>query len=304
MKRFLIGGLALATVSSSFGQFVIDGTKDAAYNGGNFQTVETMFGNSTSGSVYQANGSELNGLTAEITGSHLILMFTGNLETNFNKLELFIDVDGSNSGQNSLLNNNADVDFNGLNTLAGLTFDTGFHADYYLTATAGNATASSGEAFLNFATLPTGGSGTGTYLGTTNQFGVATTLTGGNNLGIEFGINNSNTAGVVGGLGAADTAAAQAATTGLEFAIPLSLIGNPTWGGGVKVSAFINSFNHTFMSNQVLGGVPSGTGNLGAPSTVNFANISGDQFVAVPEPASMAALGLGLLGLARRRRNK
>ncbi len=303
MKRFLIGGLALAAVSSSFGQ-VIDGTRDASYNGGNFQTVDTNFGDSNQGSIYQANGSELAGMYAEITSTHLVLMFTGNLQTNFNKFELFIDVDGATSGQNVLRNDNANVDFNGLNRMAGLTFDSGFNADYYLTLTAGNASASAGEMFANFATLPTAGAGVGTYLGTSNVFGAATTLTGGSNLGIQLAINNSNTGGVAGGTGAANLANAQAASTGIEISIPLSEIGNPTWGGGLRVSSFINGSGHDFVSNQVLGGLPGSTGNLGEPANVNFNNIAGNQFVAVPEPASMAVLGLGILGLARRRRNK
>ncbi|MEI7578176.1 MAG: PEP-CTERM sorting domain-containing protein [Armatimonadota bacterium] len=292
MKRFLIGGLALAAVSSSFGQFVIDGSKDAGYNsGGSFQTTPTGFGNSTLGQVGAANGSELDGLIAEITPNNLVMLFTGNLQSNFNKLEIFIDVDGATSGQNILAANAG----SGLSGMSGLRFDTGFVPEYWFRVN-GDGT----NFFVDSGVLGAS-SVTQTYRGTnTYGAGSAGALTGGTNGGVLAAINNSNTAGVDG----SSVGTPSAVTTGVEISIPVSLLGNVTWGQGLRVSAFINGDSGNFLSNQVLGGLPSGTANLGNPTSVNFNNIAGNQFVAVPEPASMAVLGLGIFGLARRRRNK
>jgi hypothetical protein len=53
------------------------------------------------------------------------------------------------------------------------------------------------------------------------------------------------------------------------------------WDGTspIRIAGFINNGGHTFLSNQVLGGLPDGTGNLGSPQGVNFANIPGNQYV-------------------------
>ncbi|MBC7773134.1 MAG: hypothetical protein H7210_11600 [Pyrinomonadaceae bacterium] len=108
--------------------------------------------------------------------------------------------------------------------------------------------------------------------------------------GITIGLNNSNAGGVTG----ADTTNAGAVTTGIEIRIPLSQLGNPA--GPIKVTAFINSGDHGFMSNQVIGSLPSGSANLGDPRAVNFdetsGGISGSQFVTVtPSGCSVAGAG-------------
>ncbi|HEX7010851.1 MAG TPA: PEP-CTERM sorting domain-containing protein, partial [Phycisphaeraceae bacterium] len=63
-----------------------------------------------------------------------------------------------------------------------------------------------------------------------------------------------------------------------------------------------NGGGHDFLSNQVLGGLSAGTGNLGEPRNVNFASQDGDQFftVLIPEPASLVLCGIGGLLLASR----
>src|SRR5690606_13155728 len=129
-----------------------------------------------------------------------------------------------------------------------------------------------------------------------------------NGIGVAF--NNSNVGGIGGNIGAAaDSVAALAVTTGIELAIPLAAIGSPA--GAIKISPMINGSNHDFLSNQFLGGLPVGTGNLGGDGTgvftgslsgINLNNFAGDQyFVVVPEPTSLALLS-GLVLLARRRR--
>jgi len=180
--------------------------------------------------------------------------------------------------------------------MAGLTFDSGFTADYYLMFTTGSA--APGAFFLNYATLPTNGAGTGDYIGSGVPGQAGGALTGGNltTTGILANLNNSNVLGVT---GAGGTGAG--VTTGVELAIPLSSIGAPA--GAFNVTAFINGGGHDFVSNQVLGGLAAGTGNLGDPVNVNFANQAGTQSfqvpaaVAVPEPSALALLAPGFAGL-------
>jgi hypothetical protein len=119
---------------------------------------------------------------------------------------------------------------------------------------------------------------------------------------------------VTGGTGAADQGAAAAVQTGIELAIPLAAIGNPGAGDCIKISAMINGSNHDYLSNQFLGGLPAGQGNLGGDGaggyngTVgqinlnNFAGLQYFQVCIVPEPTSLALMGLSVLGLAMRRR--
>lgn len=97
--------------------------------------------------------------------------------------------------------------------------------------------------------------------------------------GIRIAIDNSNVAGVTGGTGPSSGAGV---TTGVEIAIPLSQLGNPT--GAIRIAGFINGGGHDFLSNQVIGSLPDGFGNLGEPRNVDFSAYDGDQFVTVPAP--------------------
>jgi len=89
---------------------------------------------------------------------------------------------------------------------------------------------------------------------------------------------------------------ASAVTTGIEFKIPLSTIGNPA--GNVRLLAFINGSGHDYASNQFIPSLPSGSGNLGGDgagnyigncSQINLANFAGNQFLSV----SMSSLATG-----------
>ena len=71
---------------------------------------------------------------------------------------------------------------------------------------------------------------------------------------------------------------AASVTTGFELRFDLDELG---WDGSssIKIAGFINNGGHTYLSNQVLGGLPDGSGNLGGPAGVNFATIAGNQYI-------------------------
>ena len=269
----LATGVLLSLAASAFA-VTVDGTADGSYGSAVVtQGTQTGFGNSNISLVDYANGSELDGAYARIEGGVLYLVIAGNVESNFNKLELFLDT--KNGGQNVLRGDNANVDFNGLNRMAGLKFDSAFIPDYYITF-GGGYDGSGYRLFANQAELLSGGGGAGDYLGS-NTAVTAGPLGGGTNpYGIQITINNSNSAGVNDGCGASS---GSGVTTGAEFAIPLAAIGNPT--GCFTVFAGINGSGHDYFSNQVLGSLPAGTCNLGEPTLVDFSGIAGNQFFEV-----------------------
>jgi hypothetical protein len=237
-------------------------------------------------------------------------MITGNIENNFNKLSLFID---SRPGGENVLSASPQYDYEYLSqNLGGMTFDAGFAADYHLYARWGSLTGSiftvdivdrngGGSATVkgNGGYANTGG-GTGIQSGVVNpdDMGLGSTGVGEvRNLTpfltqpLAFGFNNTNTAGVGGSSGAAaNQAAALAVTKGFEFSIALTDLGNPQPGDTINIHAAYGNGNNNYHSNQVLGGLPVGTGNLGGNGTggsigdlsgINFNNFAGDQFFTV-----------------------
>lgn len=241
------------------------------------QDTQTQFGNSNLGQVDSANGSELDAAYGAIQDGVLYLVLAGNLESNGNDLEIFIDSVGG--GQNRLRGDNAVVDGDGLNRMGdsgggnGLRFDTGFDADYWFSVSGGGNPYSLN---LFYAELLTSGGGNGFSVGTGGA-GTDGTLSGGfDPFGIRATIDNSNTGGVSGGTGADSGAGV---ISGVELRIPLAAIGNPM--GAVRICAFVNGASHDFVSNQVLGPIGGGS-NFGEPRNVNFASVGGNQFFSVP----------------------
>ncbi|HEX4052994.1 MAG TPA: PEP-CTERM sorting domain-containing protein [Tepidisphaeraceae bacterium] len=274
------------------GGVVVDGTINGAEGYGGpiaTQTVNTGFGDSTVGDGTSGGGSELDAAYGVVQNGNLYVFLSGNVEDNGNHVNLFIS-DGR-AGQSTL-----SVPATGtLQAMNGSVFSPGFQATYamdindYLETDYVEEYTYSGPGALSggyIGSIPVaGGIGTGTP-------GIAT-----------IGWNDTNAAGVNGNAGtAADPVAADAVTTGMEVAIPLSALGNPANGTSILVLADINGGGDTYLSNQFLPGLPVGTGNLGT-QTFNFGGTPGEYFaITVPEPASIAVLGGAVLMLFSRRR--
>ena len=159
MKHFAsVLSVSLIAAGTAQAQIVVDGTAEAGYGAAlSTQNTDTMFGNSTDADARtSAGGSEIDQVFGVVDGGFLYLTIAGNLENNFNKLEIFIDsVDGV--GQNQLDGPNlpAAVDAfccggfgttdGALQRMNGLTFDAGFAPDYYVTVS--NGTESAGDPF-------------------------------------------------------------------------------------------------------------------------------------------------------------
>lgn len=243
----------------------------------------TGFGDNNDPAVGCANGSEIDAVYAVVADNGfgqpwLYIGVTGNLESNWNKFELFFDtVEGV--GQNILPSVNPDVDFGALQRMGddgsgnGLTFDALFTANAYFTMTNGNCDGEFTEVYANFADLD---NQLGYYLGMTSN-GIGFLEGGDNPIGIEATIDNSNIDGI--NDIEANGNAALAVTTGIEIAVPLSALGNPT--SDILLCAFINGQGHDWVSSQVAGGGLWGNYNLAEPRAVNFAALYGNQYLTV-----------------------
>ena len=290
-----------------------------------------------------AYGSELNNVRAAVdeTNNKLYVFIGGNLQVNFNKLNLFFDAIAG-EGQNQLRDDNVDIAFNALNTqLGGITFDSAFEPDYWMDINTG-VDGGTGELinFTDAATLRTNGalidptflvvldygaffggpvtdavgdpvampfelmdfSGPrvdvqdGTLSALFTNYGPRLTQVDPQNPVpglIQSAINNSNVDGVTD----TDTSDAANVNTGIELCIDLDELG---WDGSsdILMSGWIANDAFDFLSNQVIGGVPSGTGNIGDPDSdddgtadLDFNTIAGDQFINLSQPPAPDCVG-------------
>ena len=155
MKHFASAlSVSLVAAYAASGQIVMDGVVDAGYGTAlSVQNTNTGFGDSNLADPIFGNGSEIDAVYGVVEDGYLKLMITGNLESNFNKMEIFIDSEDG-VGQNSLVGANLptmvdgycctdaggnfpDPNSGALQRMDGLTFDSGFAADYYLTMSHG-----------------------------------------------------------------------------------------------------------------------------------------------------------------------
>lgn len=286
--RLALIAAPLLFASASSAQIVMDGVADDAYGAARaVQNTRTGFGDASLGLADFCDGSELDQGFAVIDGDSLYILLAGNLQSNWNHLEVFIDaIPGE--GQNRLLSNNPDIDFGALGNMGewgvegdkdyaqGFTFDEGVDPDFWITYAGGNDPF---ETWLSYSQLLTGG---GTEAlnnfggpGAADLDGVITTPDG-----IEGTINNSNTLGVTScDKGGCEGGDGSGVITGLELRIPLALLGH-TDGDTIKITAFVNNDNHFYVANQFLPGI-NGWGNLAYTRWVNLANIDGDQYFTV-----------------------
>ncbi len=161
MKRELLSlAVILGVATTTYAQPAIDGTLvgDESLYGPvlSQQNTNTQFGNSTFGDPANAyQGSEIDQIFGTVIDGHLHMLITGNLESNFNKLTLFVDsvaggvntiagdelpggVDGFCCGGFAPPRGNNTGGFGALERMNGWTFDTGFNADYLLIFNNGN----------------------------------------------------------------------------------------------------------------------------------------------------------------------
>jgi hypothetical protein len=304
--KHVIGLLAVLAMAAPASAQVIDGTKDGAYGSAlAVQTVDTQFGD---------NASELNAAYATLSGGRLNLMLTGNVEANFNKLNIFID---SKAGGQSVFDSSGN---DNAQRMDGLVFDAGMTADYHVIFRRGTDSGNQ-KVDLDFANLGAqSASGYIDIMTGSGLDGTGSTGTGVNASPINVGYDNSNVAGVGGGTGPANAANAAAVTTGLELSIALSDLGYV--GGPINIMVGQNGGGHDFWSNQFLAGLPQnlgndppdlGTSNLGGDGAGNFTGegaidftlFAGSQyFRVIPEPASAALIAFAAMGLTAMRRRK
>ncbi len=274
-----------------------------------------------------AYGSELNNVRAYIdtANNRLHVFIAANMEVNYNKLQLFFDV--APGGQNELRGDNVDISYNGLNSNAGIKFDAGFEADYWLNVNTGVDGGSGAVVrYSDAATLRTNGAALDPFFGVITDYGAydggsiatvpmmlfdgprvdiqdgslgglyteyAPRLTGANPFApiselIRVGFNNSNVGGVTGTT--ADPAAVKAVNSGIEISIDLDELG---WDGqqDILMAGWISNAGFDYLSNQVIGGLPDGSANIGPRDAdgdgfndLDFSAIAGTQHINLSAP--------------------
>ena len=296
--------LMLAFLAPVAKGFTIDGVADAGYGSAIVtQKLGTSTFKNTETNFDSASGSELDAAYGVISNGVLYLVLAGNLDSGdlganpFDKLNIFF-MTGPGGDHTLGTNYNTTADFGHINNMGvnggsqqngdpGLTFDTGFAANYWIGITVGPANVVP-KFNVNYeqicAFCP------GAFLGAVSNAPPGDVLTN-VAFGILAGLNNSNTNGVQQDLSGCEVNGApfnpQNVRTGVELAIPLAAIGNPT--GQVSVCAFITDDQYASMYNQVLGLLWDGTptycqGSFGDASAVNFSTLPGTHSFTLSVP--------------------
>ncbi len=298
---------ALLAIPPLASAITIDGTADLAYGSAiATQALGTSTSKNTETNLATANGTELDAAYGVISNGVLYLVMAGNMDSDltlFDKLNIFFMT--GPGGANTLgTNYSTAADFGHLNHLGtggaelqdgspGLTFDPTFAANYWIGATVLTNDIVSVNYIVICSNCP------GAFLGNfipTNASPVLVNAT----YGIQAALNNSNTNGVDGDscstngtTGALQSVAAAAVRTGLELAIPLTAIGDPT--GQVSICAFFTDNLYESMYNQVLGPIWDGSttycqGSFGQADTVNFGSLPGKHYFTLQVPPCNAFL--------------
>jgi hypothetical protein len=159
MNRFvMICAVALAWAAAADAQPVMDGRASLSDGYGaslSVQNTNTQFGNAILGDrVNGGGGSEIDQVFGRVANGRLYVTIAGNLEPNFNKIEVFVDsvaggvnqIDGATlpTGVDAFCCGGLGTTSGALQRMDGLTFDTGFEADYLLSFTNGYETVNPG----------------------------------------------------------------------------------------------------------------------------------------------------------------
>lgn len=270
----------LACVTAPARAITVDGHIEPQYGPPlTTQTTQTSLGDHP---VSGQNGSELDQAYGFVAQGALHLFLSGNFSRFYSEPLIFPDqvqlyLDTTPGGQNPLSSSNPSAGLTvNLQDMAGLGFDAEFQPDYWIAG----AREEFGWFYAHYAELSPGGEGY--YLGKSTLAGDGTLTLSGNATnphGIRVSVDPTNEAGVTGGCGPSPGAGA---VTGAEWVIPLTAIGNPN--GLIRICVLLARSGGTgdaIVSNQVLGPVPPGTCELGAPGGVNFANIAGAQYFVI-----------------------
>ncbi|MEX0642758.1 MAG: hypothetical protein WD468_08665 [Pirellulales bacterium] len=137
----------LAWIPCTLAQSTIDGrlAGDTSFYGPalSIQNTNTQFGNATTGDPINGGAaSEIDQVFAKVSGGRLHVFVAGNLEPNFNKLEVFVDSvaggvntingPGLPAGVDAFCCGGFGTSDGALQRMNGLTFDAGFKSDFYL----------------------------------------------------------------------------------------------------------------------------------------------------------------------------
>jgi glycosidase len=220
----------------------------ASINGAYDPALGTAIVVQTTATGFGLTQSELDASYAIVAGGKLYLFLSGNLQNNSNNINLFI-ADGR-SGQSVLFAvNPGNLGPNSLSVMNGSKFSQGFSATYAININNGGTTLTVSQYDL---VNNTSADSLGRL---TTSGGIVANATVDN--GVVIGFNNNNTSSQAANVGAG--------SRGLELAIPLSLLSNPS--GSIKILVDINGSSQGFLSNQFLPGLPAGTANLGGGGT-------------------------------------